>query len=140
MKAMTAEEALLQLSALAADFKVGIVDDEFVREMLEAIVGGMNIDNKDAVLKRALQSWFIEDEADRDGQPDEAQRREMEAEAAERVEKAIRTLMRSGARDRVTAIRWLHDAHDTQGDDEYLCFQLGLPYGYFKEPVSNPDR
>ena len=70
---MKAEEALLQLSALAADFKVGIVDDEFVREMLEAIVGGMNIDHKDAVLKRALQSWFIEDEPDYDGQPDEAQ-------------------------------------------------------------------
>jgi len=59
---MTSEEALLQLSALAADFKVGIVDDEFVREMLTAIVSGMDIDNKDAVLKRALQSWFIEDE------------------------------------------------------------------------------
>jgi len=72
MKAMTAEQALLQLSALAADFKVGIVDDEFVREMLAAIVGGMNIDRKDEVLKRALQSWFIEDEADRDGQPDES--------------------------------------------------------------------
>jgi len=57
---MTAEKALLQLSALAADFKVGIVGDEFVREMLEAIVGGMNIDNKDEILARALRHWGIE--------------------------------------------------------------------------------
>jgi hypothetical protein len=64
---------------------------------------------------------------------EEAQRREMEAEATVRVEKAIDTLIRSGARDRATAIRWLHESHDTQGDDEYLCFQLGLPYGYFRE-------
>ena len=64
---------------------------------------------------------------------EEVQRREMEAEATVRVEKAIYTLMRSGARDRATAIRWLHESHDTQGDDEYLCFQLGLPYGYFRK-------
>ncbi len=64
---------------------------------------------------------------------EEAQRRESEAEAAVRVEKAIDTLIRSGARYRATAIRWLHESHDTQGDDEYLCFQLGLPYGYFRK-------
>lgn len=64
---------------------------------------------------------------------EEAQRREMEAEAAVRVEKSIDTLIRSGARDRATAIRWLHESHDTQGDDEYLCFQLGLSYGYFRK-------
>ena len=66
-------------------------------------------------------------------QAEEALRREMEAEATVRVEKAIDTLMRSGARDRATAIRWLHESHDTQGDDEYLCFHLGLPYGYFRK-------
>ena len=66
-------------------------------------------------------------------QAEEVQRREMEAEATVRVEKAIDTLMRSGARDRATAIRWLHESHDTQGDAEYLCFQLGLPYGYFRK-------
>jgi hypothetical protein len=64
---------------------------------------------------------------------EEAQRREMEAEATVRVEKAIDALIRSGAQDRSTAIRWLHESHDTQGDDEYLCFQLGLPYGYFRK-------
>ena len=32
-----------------------------------------------------------------------------------------------------TAKRWQHQAYDTQGDDEYLCYHLGLPYGYFKK-------
>ena len=64
---------------------------------------------------------------------EESQRREAEAEAAVHVEKAIATLIRSGAQDRADAVRLLHESHDTQGDDEYLCFQLGLPYGYFRQ-------
>lgn len=59
---MRADQALLHLSSLAADFKVGIVSDEFVREMLTVIVDNMNIEDKEAVLKKALQSWFIEEE------------------------------------------------------------------------------
>ena len=57
---MTAEQAILQLSALAADFKVGIVGDRFVVEMLSAIVGSMVVENKDEILARALGSWGIE--------------------------------------------------------------------------------
>ena len=57
---MEPEKALLQLSSLAADFKMGIVGDEFVREMLTAIVDSMDISNKDEILARALESWGIE--------------------------------------------------------------------------------
>lgn len=32
-----------------------------------------------------------------------------------------------------TAKRWQHQAYSTDGDDEYLCYRLGLPYGYFKQ-------
>jgi len=32
-----------------------------------------------------------------------------------------------------TAKRWQHQAYNTDGDDEYLCYHLGLPYGYFKK-------
>lgn len=32
-----------------------------------------------------------------------------------------------------TAKRWQHQAYGTDGDDEYLCYRLGLPYGYFKK-------
>jgi hypothetical protein len=31
-----------------------------------------------------------------------------------------------------TAKRYQHDAYGTQGDDEYLCYHLGLPYGFFR--------
>jgi len=31
------------------------------------------------------------------------------------------------------ARRWQHDACDTRGDDEYLCYHLGLPYGFFRQ-------
>ena len=48
-------------------------------------------------------------------------------------EKRIGDLMFSGAKDRATAMRWIHEAEDTQGDDEYLCYTLGLPYQYFRK-------
>jgi hypothetical protein len=40
-------------------------------------------------------------------------------------------LLRSGAKDRAMAMRWVHEAEETGGDDEYLCYTLGLPYRYF---------
>lgn len=46
-------------------------------------------------------------------------------------EKRVDDLIFSGAKDRATAIRWVHEAEDTRGDDEYLCYTLGLPYMYF---------
>ena len=45
-------------------------------------------------------------------------------------------LLMSGAKDREMAMRWIHEAEGSNGDDEYLCFLLGLPYRYFvKETV-----
>ena len=49
-------------------------------------------------------------------------------------EKIIVKLIGHGAPDRATAIRWLHDAEGTDNDNEYLCFCLGLKYGYFNCP------
>ena len=57
---MTPAQALWQLSALAADFKIGIVDDDFVREMLSVIVGSMDVNDRDEILARALRHWGIE--------------------------------------------------------------------------------
>ena len=34
-----------------------------------------------------------------------------------------------------TAKRWQHQACGTNGDDEFLCYQLGLPYDFFKKTV-----
>jgi hypothetical protein len=48
----------------------------------------------------------------------------------------IQMLLGAGAVNREQAMRWIHEAEDTNGDDEYLCFTLGLPYRYFaKETV-----
>ena len=40
-------------------------------------------------------------------------------------------LLQTGAKDRAMAMRWIHEAEGTGGDDEYLCYTLGLPYRYF---------
>ena len=48
-------------------------------------------------------------------------------------EKRVDDLIYSGAKDRATAMRWIHEAEGTMGDDEYLCYTLGLPYQYFRK-------
>lgn len=59
-----------------------------------------------------------------------------EAKAIERFEAQVTSFIESGAKDRETAIRWFHEAEQTNGDEEYLCYCLGLPYRYFiKETV-----
>ena len=56
-----------------------------------------------------------------------------EAEAIAKFEKSIDSLIAAGAGDRATAIRWLKEANN--GDDEFLCYTLGLPYNYFTKEV-----
>ena len=56
-----------------------------------------------------------------------------EAEAIAKFEKSIDSLIAAGAGDRATAIRWIHEANETNYDSEYLCYLLDLPYGYFRE-------
>ena len=48
-------------------------------------------------------------------------------------EMRVQSLMTSGAKDYAMAIRWVHEAEGSDGDDEYLCFLVGLPYGYFRK-------
>ena len=62
----------------------------------------------------------------------EAQRRVEEDAAVTRFEARIASIIQLGAKDRAMALRWIHEAEDTDGDDEYLCFRVGIPYGYFK--------
>jgi len=64
-----------------------------------------------------------------------AMRDAQEAAAVVRFEARIVSLMQSGAKDRVMAIRWIAEAEECGGDMEYLCFLVGVPYGYFKEVV-----
>ena len=67
---------------------------------------------------------------------EEIARKESEAEAMHDFEMRVQGLLMSGAKDREMALRWIHEAEGSNGDDDYLCFLVGLPYRYFiKETV-----
>jgi hypothetical protein len=63
-------------------------------------------------------------------------RLEEEAAAVVRFEARVASIIELGARDRAMALRWIHEAEDTDGDDEYLCYRVGVPYGYIKTEVT----
>lgn len=65
-------------------------------------------------------------------QDNERIRIEAEAKAVQVFERRMELILRSGAHDREMALRWIHEAEETNGDDEYLCYVVGIPYGYFK--------
>jgi hypothetical protein len=52
------------------------------------------------------------------------------AQAVLYFEERVARLMVDGAKTREVAIQWIHDAEDTGGDADSLCYNLGLPYGY----------
>ena len=56
-----------------------------------------------------------------------------EAIAVEKFERRIAELISIGAKDQAMAMRWIHEAEDTNGDDSYLAWTLGLPYMYFRK-------
>jgi hypothetical protein len=62
---------------------------------------------------------------------EEILRKEAEAKAQHDFEMRVLSLLQTGAKDRAMALRWVHEAEGSDGDDEYLCFLLGLPYRYF---------
>jgi hypothetical protein len=84
-------------------------------------------------------TWTVEDfdrefEVLADICKDNAARRVAEeAAAVTKLEARIASLLQSGAADRATAIRWIGEAEECGGDMEYLCFLVGVHYGYFKE-------
>ena len=55
-----------------------------------------------------------------------------EGQAIQRFENQIMQLITIGAKTREQAIIWMHAAEGTGGDDEFLCYTLGLPYRYLK--------
>lgn len=59
-----------------------------------------------------------------------------EKRAIEKLEDRIQALMNHGARNREMAIRWLDEAYETQGDMEYLEWNLGVPYGYLSSKTA----
>ena len=63
----------------------------------------------------------------------EIERKASEENATVVFEQRVESLIQLGAKDRATAIRWIHEAEDTMGDDDYLAYTLGLPYQYFRK-------
>lgn len=62
-----------------------------------------------------------------------------EAETVKAFEARVLDTIKAGAGDRETAIRWIREAEDcTYGDDDFLCYCLGLPYGYFTQAAVEP--
>ena len=59
--------------------------------------------------------------------------RQREAEAVEDFDEMLDRLYRAGAKDFTMAIKWAHDAHETNGDDEYLEYTLGLPFNHIRK-------
>jgi hypothetical protein len=70
-----------------------------------------------AVLERAVERSIAEEA-------------EAQARAVNALEAHIAELVKLGAETRDRAIAWLHDAYETRGDADYLCWHLGVPYGY----------
>jgi hypothetical protein len=58
-------------------------------------------------------------------------RKHDEEKATHAFEMRVQSVMACGAQDRAMALRWIHEAEGTNGDDEFLCWTLGLPYRYF---------
>jgi len=61
----------------------------------------------------------------------EQERKIAEHEAALAFEQRMQDLYACGAKDREMALRWIHEAEGSNGDDEFLCYLVGLPYRYF---------
>ena len=61
------------------------------------------------------------------------ERKEAEERAMHEFEMRVQGLLMSGAKDRDMALRWVHEAEGSNGDEDYLCYLIGLPYGYFRK-------
>ena len=53
--------------------------------------------------------------------------------AIEKFERRVAEMITIGAKDHEMAMRWIHEAEGTQGDNDYLAWTLGLPYQYFRK-------
>jgi len=64
---------------------------------------------------------------------EEIARKASEAEAIDKFERHVINTICMGAGDRETALRWIMQSSSANGDWEYLCYDLGLPYQYFRK-------
>jgi len=63
----------------------------------------------------------------------EQERKTAEAKATDAFERRVAELISIGAKNYEMAVRWIREAEETNGDDDYLAWTLGLPYQYFRK-------
>lgn len=64
---------------------------------------------------------------------EEVIRKQDEEKAVEAFERRVAEMLTLGAQDIDMAMRWIHEAESTNGDEDYLAWTLGLPYRYFAQ-------
>ena len=64
---------------------------------------------------------------------EEIARKAAEVINTEKFERRVAELISIGARDSAMAMRWIHEAEGTHGDNDFLAWTLGLPYQYFRK-------
>ena len=64
---------------------------------------------------------------------EEIARKAAEVISLEKFERRVAEMLTIGAKDSAMAMRWIHEAEGTQGDNDYLAWTLGLPYQYFRK-------
>ena len=69
----------------------------------------------------------------------ETERLASEKQAVQAFEEHVLALQAAGATDRAMALRWIHEAEGSNGDDEFLCYLTGLPYRYFVVEQKNKE-
>ena len=63
----------------------------------------------------------------------EQERKTAEAKATDAFERRVAELISIGAQDSAMAMRWIHEAEGTHGDNDFLAWTLGLPYQYVRK-------
>ena len=64
------------------------------------------------------------------------QQRRAEVVGVKKFEARVTQVIESGAADRETALRWIMEGSDCNGDWEYFCYCNSLPYRYFDKKVT----
>jgi hypothetical protein len=87
--------------------------------------------NYDAMTEAELEAEL--DQLSKESDVQAAREKEEQERASHDFEMRVLSLMMSGAKTRDQALRWIHEAEGSNGDDEFLCYLTGLPYGYFRK-------
>lgn len=65
-----------------------------------------------------------------------AEEERREQEAIREFEELVEFTIAQGARTRENAVRWIAEGADVDGDMDQLCWERGLPFGYFKKEAA----